>query len=237
VLGLDASTPRCVLVLGRRGGELVAWDDEVDPPNQTSSRIVPRLQQLCARAGVEPSAIEAVGCGCGPGTFTGTRVAVATAKGIAFGLSCPAIGVSTLAAMAFSADVDGLVVPLLDARRGEVYGGLFRCAIDPPELETRTQARCVALRELVAEIGERADVVAVGTAVEAYAEALPDAWRERARPLPGPTPAGLWRAIVAADRAGVAADAGTLDAHYLRQSYAELGVNRPKRPFKRSPFV
>jgi tRNA threonylcarbamoyl adenosine modification protein YeaZ len=237
VLGLDASTPRSVLVLGRRGGELVAWDDTIDPPNQTSSRLLPRLQQLCARAGVEPSAIEAVGCGCGPGTFTGTRVAVATAKGIALGLGCPAIGVSTLGALAFSADLDDFVLPLLDARRGEVYGGLYRCTLDPPQLELRTQARCAGLRELLEEIDEAAKITVIGTAVEAYAELLPKAWRELARPLPGPTPPGLWRAIVAADRADGARDASTLDAIYLRKSYAELGVNRPKRPFRRSPFV
>jgi tRNA threonylcarbamoyl adenosine modification protein YeaZ len=215
----------------------LAFDDEIDPPNQTSSRLLPRLRQQCARAGVDVSAIDVVGCGCGPGTFTGTRVAVATAKGVALGLGCPVIAVSTLAALAFSADVDGLVLPLLDARRGEVYGGLFACTLDPPSLEARADERCVALVDLVASLDPAARVTAVGTAVEPYRDTLPAAWRELARPLPGPTASGLWRAIAAADRPGAAIDAGALDAIYLRKSYAELGVNRPKRPFKRSPFV
>jgi tRNA threonylcarbamoyladenosine biosynthesis protein TsaB len=237
ILGLDGSTPRCVLVLGRRGGELLAWDDEVDPPNQTSTRLLPRLRGLCARAGVEPSAIEVVACGCGPGTFTGTRVAVATAKGAALGLGVPAIGVSTLAAVAFSAEVDGLVLPLLDARRGQVYGGLFECVLDPPQLQARTEERCIAIEELVASLDRSAAMTPVGTAIDVYGDALPPAWRERALALPGPTAAGLWRAIAAADKAGAATDAAALDAIYLRKSYAELGVNKPKRPFKRSPFL
>lgn len=237
VLGLDGSTPRCVLVIGRRGGELVASDDEIDPPNQTSTRLLPRLRALQQRAGVEPSAIEVVACGCGPGTFTGTRVAVATAKGIALGLGVPAIGTSTLAAVAFSAERDGLVLPLLDARRGQVYGALFECTIDPPGLRARAEEQCVAIEELVASLDRSANVVPVGTAIQAYRDALPEAWRERAIALPGPTPAGLWRAIAEADREGRVAPAANLDAIYLRKSYAELGVNRPKRPVRRSPFL
>src|SRR5690606_17977185 len=87
ILGLDASTPRCVLALGHVAAdgrsELVAVDDELDLANQASARLATRIAGLLARAGIEARQIGVVGCGRGPGTFTGTRVALATAKGLA----------------------------------------------------------------------------------------------------------------------------------------------------------
>ena len=66
----------------------------------------------------------------GPGSFTGVRIGVATAKGLAWGLGCDLVGVTSLAAMAAALlaehpDAD-LAVPVLDARRGEVFAGVFR---------------------------------------------------------------------------------------------------------------
>ena len=135
ILALDASTPRCVLALGRVDGDapaLVVGDDEDDGPNQASTRLLPRVERALRDASIEASQLSAVACGRGPGTFTGTRVAVASAKGLAYGIGCPVVPVSTLAAVAASAEVDGEVLAILDARRGEVYGGPWRCERPSP---------------------------------------------------------------------------------------------------------
>lgn len=242
ILGFDASTPRCVVVAGTLDTEhdrLVAWDDEEDGANQASARLVERLQHVLQRAGIEPPDLDTVACGRGPGTFTGTRVAIATAKGLAVGLRRPLLPVSTLAAVAASDPEAGLPgagrVALLDARRGEVYGGLFV----GHELHPVGPEQCGPVEAILESVPEdlRGTVRLVGSGVEPYRDRLSSEFEPRAVGLTGPSPEGFWQALVAAHRAGDARDPAAVTAVYLRQSYAELGINKPKRPVKRNPFL
>ncbi|HSD91322.1 MAG TPA: tRNA (adenosine(37)-N6)-threonylcarbamoyltransferase complex dimerization subunit type 1 TsaB [Kofleriaceae bacterium] len=87
------------------------------------------IDAVCHAAGVTPGELDAVAIGAGPGSFTGLRIGMATAKGIAFAASKPLWAVSTLAAVAharLTTHPEGLVVAVLDARRGEVYAGAYR---------------------------------------------------------------------------------------------------------------
>lgn len=242
MLGFDASAPRTCVVLGRVGdagdeanhAEPIVADEAEDGANQTSERLHERIADVLARADLRPSELSYLACGRGPGTFTGTRVAVALAKGLGLALARPIVGVSTLAALACSAEHEGRVLALLDARRGQVYGALFECA------GTRVVAlgdeRALELRELVAELGERlVGAHAHGPGCAAYPDQLPPGMPASA--AGGPSALGLWRASVAALRAGELADAHSLEVRYLRQSYAEMGVHVPKRAVFKSPFA
>lgn len=244
ILGLDASTPRCVLALGHVAAdgrsELVAVDDELDLANQASARLATRIAELLARAGIEARQIGVVGCGRGPGTFTGTRVALATAKGLASGLGCPLLPVSTLAALAWTVDATAgapTILATLDARRGEVYGALLRC--DPAATHETWLAPegVLTMEELARAVAAqgRPDAV-IGRGAAAYPDAIPADW-PTTQVVEGPSPQGLWRASVAAYQRGEAGDPSAAEAVYLRKSYAELGLNRPKRVFTKSPFV
>jgi tRNA threonylcarbamoyladenosine biosynthesis protein TsaB len=249
LIGFDASTPRCVIVLGRVGPgnhqTLVVADEHDDAVgNQASVHLVPRLQSVLERAGIVPTDLHAVACGCGPGTFTGTRVAVCTAKGLCIGLQCPLVPVSTLTALALSTQRSGWMLPLLDARRGEVYGGLVRVTWPDddtvPEAVVIGEPRCAPPSELVAQAIQDAgtdSVTLVGTGIASHRAALPEASYASAVVLAGPSAAGLWAACAHADRSSAALDPAAAVAVYLRKSYAELGVNKPKRPVSRSPFV
>jgi tRNA threonylcarbamoyl adenosine modification protein YeaZ len=79
--------------------------------------------------GAGPEAVGALVVGIGPGTFTGVRITVATARALAFALARPVVGVSTLSALAAAAVGGGsqaeLIVPIVDARRGQVFYGLY----------------------------------------------------------------------------------------------------------------
>ena len=115
----------------------------------------------------------AVAVSIGPGRFTGLRVGLATAKGLAEATGVPVAPVSTLEALAESAGAaEGLVCPLLDARRGEVYAALFRLggraerlmpdsALAPDELATR-----------LAGAARGHPILFVGAGVAPYGEAL-----------------------------------------------------------------
>lgn len=247
LLAIDASTPRCVIAVGRvdvatGAHALVVADDEDDGVDQASARMLPRVERALAEAGLQARALAAVACGRGPGMFTGTRVAVAGAKGLAYGLGRPVVPVSTLAAVAASGRHDGMVLGILDARRGEVYGGCFRCTgledDGRPGVRAVGEERVAALGELLQALAPwPEDLRVVGSGVEPYRDALPEALAAGAQALPGPSAAGLWAATVAAFVAGQTVHPAALDAVYLRASYAEIGVHPPKRPFVKSPFV
>ena len=116
----------------RTAGAAVAVDGEVVA--RVVERAAPRhgarlmdLAASCLRgAGVGRGELTAVAVTRGPGSFTGLRVGLAAAKGLALGLGVPVVGVSTLEALARSAfPWPGVVVPVLDARKRQVYGGAW----------------------------------------------------------------------------------------------------------------
>lgn len=235
MLAFDASAPRSCVALGRitdESDELLVDDENEDGANQTSERLHERIAELLARAGISARELGTIACGRGPGTFTGTRVVVALAKGLGIGLGRPILGVSTLAALACSADHRGRVLALLDARRGQVYGGLFDCSAG---VVACGEERVLELRELVGDLGDLEGVVAVGPGCGPYADQLPEGMRSTI--VGGPSSRGLWRASVTEVRAGSAGDAATLEVCYLRRSYAEMGVHVPKRAVFKSPWV
>jgi tRNA threonylcarbamoyladenosine biosynthesis protein TsaB len=233
MLVLDASTPRCVVVLGRiddgAEGPLLA-DEQDDDGRQASAQLHLRIAALFERAGIVARDLVCIGCGRGPGTFTGTRVALATAMGLAEALGLPVVAVSTLAAVAGSIEGPTSVLAVLDARRGEVYAGLFERTRE--SVLACGPERCAPLQQIVAESLE---AHLVGPGVLPYADRI-DAAIPRT-PLPGPTARGLWRAALSAHLAEGPRDAATLEATYLRESYAELGVNVAKRPTFKSPLL
>ncbi len=111
------------------GSKLLAYR----PVNVTGSyadALLPVIDALFKEAHRELAELGAVGVTRGPGSFTGVRIGVATAKGLAYGCGVPLVSVTTLEAMAadlLAAEPDGaLAVPVLDARRRELFAGLYR---------------------------------------------------------------------------------------------------------------
>lgn len=235
MLCLDASAPRTCVALGRvhdDGAELLVADEREDRANQTSASLDARLRDVLAQAGIGARELSWIGCGRGPGTFTGSRVAVATAKGLALALGCPIVPVSTLAALAASAPADGRILALLDARREQVYAGAYEVGAD---VIACGDERVIELGAFVATREDLDVLLPFGPGCGPYAEQLPADLRARSRVSAGPSAAGLWRAAVAALRAGAAVDADALSVCYLRESYAEMGIHKPKRSVFVSP--
>ncbi|AWW31315.1 tRNA (adenosine(37)-N6)-threonylcarbamoyltransferase complex dimerization subunit type 1 TsaB [Echinicola strongylocentroti] len=102
---------------------------EIHQENVHARKLMPAIKDLLEQYGVESTALEAVAVSEGPGSYTGLRIGVSTAKGIAFAHQIPLIGISTLDALA--APLVGLVedpsfiIPMIDARRMEVYSKVF----------------------------------------------------------------------------------------------------------------
>jgi tRNA threonylcarbamoyladenosine biosynthesis protein TsaB len=124
-LSIDTSTHRAQVALS--DGASCAAREANDDPRVHAERLVGLIDRAMSAAGWTKSQIDLVACCVGPGSFTGVRVALATAKGIALGLGRPIVGVGSLEAMASAAPATAaqIVVPLLDAKKGEVFWAAF----------------------------------------------------------------------------------------------------------------
>jgi tRNA threonylcarbamoyladenosine biosynthesis protein TsaB len=135
-LAIDTSTDTAGVALCDRQSCVArspAAGDSVPAPGQHAERLLGLIDGVLKQAGWEKRDIELVACCIGPGSFTGVRVGVATAKGIALALGLPIIGVGSLETMAHAyfarggapVDMDEAAVPLLDARKGEVFWAAY----------------------------------------------------------------------------------------------------------------
>ena len=93
-----------------------------------SETLMPMLSEMMSFSRERIEDVDAVAVSAGPGSFTGLRIGAATAKGLALGLSCPIVSVSSLHAMAFNLESSygNLICPIMDARRGQVYCAAFK---------------------------------------------------------------------------------------------------------------
>jgi len=113
-LAFDTSGPACCAAI--LSGDRVLAERVEDMARGQAERLVPLLDELLSAAGCALQDVSRIGVGTGPGNFTGIRISVAAARGLALSLGCPAIGVSTLDALAHGLPRPCLTVVL--ARRG-----------------------------------------------------------------------------------------------------------------------
>jgi tRNA threonylcarbamoyladenosine biosynthesis protein TsaB len=191
------------------------------------SRLPAALGDLLVAEGLKLPDVEGFAVGLGPGSFTGLRIGLATWKGLAYGNRRPIAGVSSLAAMALAASASAppgaTLVPLLDARKGEVYAGFFRAARGGEGVEPLAPEVALAPEALVLRLATLEAPLVFGGGREAYADAfaaLPRLRDEVAFP-----PALAVAALASARLLGAAFDAQALFAlepHYVRASSAEV---------------
>jgi tRNA threonylcarbamoyladenosine biosynthesis protein TsaB len=137
ILGIDTATPATAVAVWSPDRALERRDDP--PPGGRpahASRLLALVHELA-----EWDAIDRIAVGVGPGGFTGLRIGIATARALAQARDLPLVGVSSLAALA--APVEGPVVAVIDARRGEVFaaspGAFDPVALKPADLAARIQ--------------------------------------------------------------------------------------------------
>ena len=87
---------------------------------------MPAVEKLLKECGVKPKELTKNRCSCWPGSYTGVRIGVTAAKTLAWSLQIPIVGVSSLEVVAANgANFNGLICPLFDGRRGQIYTGLY----------------------------------------------------------------------------------------------------------------
>jgi len=197
--------------------------------------ILPLIQSLLSKARIALADLSGIAVSIGPGSFTGLRIGLATVKGLVYDSGLPAVGVSTLlATAATAARSDGAVCALLDARKREVYFGLFRCegkTLRAIGVESVTSIHA-AIESLRPHTSAGAPLIAVGDGARVYEEILRDALDgglELAKENKSSVAAQA--AFLARDRLARAAtdDVGALLPVYLRRPEAESKKMIPSR--------
>ena len=123
----------------------------VNNGNTHSETLLPMVESALKQSKLSPSDIQLFAVSNGPGSFTGVRIGCATVKGLAFGRDIPTVGVSTLEALAYNLiNADGIICPVMNARRNQVYNALFKSVNG--ELVRLCPDRAIAIKDLIDEL-------------------------------------------------------------------------------------
>lgn len=137
-----------------------------------SQTLLPMLDEVSGMIELDMGTIDAIAVAAGPGSFTGLRIGSATAKGLGLALKKPLIHVPTLHGLAYNLCGTGKVVcPIMDARRGQVYTGIFE--FDGNELVVLEDQTAVSIEELGAKLAvyDR-EIVFLGDGVPVFRKSL-----------------------------------------------------------------
>jgi tRNA threonylcarbamoyladenosine biosynthesis protein TsaB len=226
ILALDTSSPAGSLAVLRDQkiiGEISTWTDET-----YSSRMFRHLEFLLRELSLETKDFDLFAVTAGPGSFTGVRVGLTAAKGWAEAYQKPVVGVSALHAVAVqSHSANSLLVPVLDARRGQIYFGFYQR--DGDALALQGEERVATPEEFIralAEQPEKKQVTIVTPAPDLFSNLQSQIEKISSiskieqvstvlAPLVGQI--GFRRAEL-----GQVSNSLTLDANYVRHSDAEL---------------
>lgn len=174
---------RIMKILGIDSSGLVASAAIADEKNiiaeftvnnkQTHSQtLLPMIEKVVDMSGIELEQIDAIAIAAGPGSFTGLRIGSATAKGIGLALKKPVVSVPTLEGLAYRVSVfDGIICPIMDARRNQVYTGIYK--MDKGNLVCLSEQKAVDIHEIMEKL-EKYDekVIFLGDGVEVQRETI-----------------------------------------------------------------
>src|SRR5690606_3651638 len=133
ILQIETATAVCSVALSRNG--ITIAQAEIDSPNVHASKLTRLIEQVMDECSLKLGQLDAIAVSKGPGSYTGLRIGVSTAKGLCYALEKPLIAIDSLHALADGFIFDhpelpasGLLYPMIDARRLEVYTATYSAA-------------------------------------------------------------------------------------------------------------
>jgi len=227
ILGLDSSG--LVASVAIVENDIVVAEYTTDYKKTHSQTLLPMLEELRDMIELDMESLDAIAIAAGPGSFTGLRIGAATAKGLGLALEKPLVEVPTLEGLAYNLwGTSALICPLMDARRNQVYTGIYEFVRDGQAMNLQVvREQCaIDITEVIAHLNQLGrDVIFLGDGVPVYAKVI-----EEQMQVPfSYAPAGNNRqraASVAALGAVYYAQGKTVTAaehqpEYLRKSQAE----------------
>jgi tRNA threonylcarbamoyladenosine biosynthesis protein TsaB len=159
ILQLETASTNCSVSLAREG-ELLASKEHNSPSFSHSEQLHLFISEVMEEAGVSLQQLNAIAVSKGPGSYTGLRIGVSAAKGLCYVLDIPLISTPTLRGMALQKEItSGFIIPMLDARRMEVYAAVF----DAAHTEVVPTKAVIIEPDSFAEFAEKGKVSLVGS--------------------------------------------------------------------------
>ena len=162
ILNIETATTNCSVSLSN-GGETLVLKEDYNSNFSHAESLHLFIDEVFSSAKIKPSDIAAIAVSMGPGSYTGLRIGVSSAKGLCFSLDKPLISVSTLESLSLQIKIDkGFIVPMLDARRMEIYSAIF----DANHLQIRDIQAQILDKNSFMDYLEKDKVYFIGTGVE-----------------------------------------------------------------------
>jgi len=182
ILGIDTSNMPLGIAL--MDGNVIKGEIITNVKKDHSARVMPAIESLLRQCGVAPDELDLIVVAKGPGSYTGVRIGVTIAKTLAWSLGIPIAGVSSLEVLAANGRYfPGVIAPLFDARRGQIYTGLYR--YEGSVLRCLEEDRIVAADEWAHQLSQQGeDVLFVGVDAPLYSELFRNHLGERAHVAP-----------------------------------------------------
>jgi len=125
ILNIESSSTNCSVSLSKNG-QLISVMEKNDEKYSHSTKLHSYINEVISDSSITLKELSAIAVSKGPGSYTGLRIGVAAAKGLCFSLDIPLISVSTLLVLSKQIKINsGLIIPVLDARRNEVYSAIY----------------------------------------------------------------------------------------------------------------
>ncbi|MBC7523848.1 MAG: tRNA (adenosine(37)-N6)-threonylcarbamoyltransferase complex dimerization subunit type 1 TsaB [Flavobacterium sp.] len=125
ILNIETATKNCSVSLAKEGKTIIC-KEIAELGYSHAEKLHVFISEIISEAGISYADLKAVAISSGPGSYTGLRIGVSAAKGLCFALGLPMISVDTLTSLANQVfQTDGLIIPMIDARRMEVYSAIF----------------------------------------------------------------------------------------------------------------
>ena len=169
ILNLETATTNCSVSIARNG-EIISLREDNSPNYSHSEQLHIFIEEALKGASLTFKDISAVAVSKGPGSYTGLRIGVSAAKGLCFSLDLPLISVSTLESLAMQGHEKNydFIIPVLDARRMEVYSAIF----DAQGNRLRETKAEIINKDSFLEYAQKGSVLLIGDGAEKCRELL-----------------------------------------------------------------
>lgn len=178
VLSIDSS--HYVLGIALINEEKVIGETITNIKKNHSVRVMPAIEKLLLECELTPKDLNKIVVAHGPGSYTGVRIGVTIAKSIAWSLQIPLVGISSLQVVAGAGRFfNGLICPLFDARRGQVFTGLYKYVDDTFKVEESD--RLMLIKDLIEKIkNKKSPTLFIGNDVSIHQQLLEEGLGEQA---------------------------------------------------------
>ena len=170
ILGLDSSG--IVASVAIVEDDVLIAEYTVNYKKTHSQTLLPMLDEIAKMTELDLNSIDAIAVAAGPGSFTGLRIGSATAKGLGLALKKPLIAIPTVEGLAYNLyDISGLICPIMDARRKQVYTGIYR--FTDHQLKVMEDQMAVPMETVIEKLNQYGETVTfLGDGVPVFHELI-----------------------------------------------------------------